>query len=116
MAPRNDARSLMRKELGKKTADALLAKLDRLAKAGASPTMIDKALSDELEAEIVKSITPSLNRAIKATLNKAIKANINKSIRAGVRKAIKSSLPAIKSRTPAIKSRLSPAIKSQPTH
>jgi 2-phospho-L-lactate guanylyltransferase (CobY/MobA/RfbA family) len=100
MAAKKNSRSAMRRELGKNLGDAVLTKLDSLAKAGVSAIEADKAIMQEIERHILKTITPPLTRAIKAT--------VNRSIKTGVRKAIKSKLPAIKSR--AIKSR---AIKSR---
>lgn len=58
---KKDARSLMRKHLGKETADAMLNKLDKMAKRGAPASAIEKMTEEELSKHMKKvrgKITP----------------------------------------------------------
>ena len=69
MATKKDSRSLMRKQLGRKTADALLNKLDKMAKQGVPSSTIERTLEEDLAAsignDIKASIVPSASRGIR---------------------------------------------------
>lgn len=51
---RKDARSLMRQKLGKETADAMLNKIDSMARKKASPSAIEKAIEEDLSKHVQK--------------------------------------------------------------
>jgi hypothetical protein len=70
MTKKTEARSLMRKQLGKKSADAFLNKLDQMAKKGASARTIERILAKKIEANII----PSLHRAVKRGVSEGISA------------------------------------------
>jgi len=56
MAEKRDVGSLMRRELGKRTADAMLNKLDKMAKRGVKPEKIETALCEDLADSITREV------------------------------------------------------------
>ena len=74
MAKRKDAQSYLRKQLGKESADAVLSKLDKMAKKGVSASAIEKLLAKQLEAHIRAKIIPALNRGIRSGVKQAVAA------------------------------------------
>ncbi|MFZ0915014.1 MAG: hypothetical protein WBQ76_13855 [Candidatus Korobacteraceae bacterium] len=63
---KKDVRSLLRKQLGKEAADALLNKLDKMAKKGAPASAIEKTLAEELALHIRAVVAASANKGIKS--------------------------------------------------
>ena len=53
-AKKKDARSWMREQLGKKTADALLNKLNEMATKGTPNSVIEKMIAEDLSKHIQK--------------------------------------------------------------
>jgi len=72
MATKKDARSLMRRLLGKKTADAFLHKVDNMIKKEMPPRQIEKQLAKDLATHINSKLVPSVNGAIKVHIRPAI--------------------------------------------
>jgi hypothetical protein len=52
MAIKSDVRSRLRKQLGKDVADAMLRKVDKMVKQGASPAKIEKVILADLAAHL----------------------------------------------------------------
>jgi hypothetical protein len=76
MAAKRDARSMLRKQLGKDAADAMLNKVDNLAKKGASAGEIERWLLDEIASKIETVISVSVNRGLKTGVRKGIKTGV----------------------------------------
>ncbi len=60
MPKTKDVRSIMRKQLGKEVADAMLNKVDKMVKGGASSSAIEKAFADDLTAHIEKQVVSAV--------------------------------------------------------
>lgn len=57
MAKKQDLRTLLSQQLGEKTADAMLAKVDRMAKQGVSAAQIEKVFLTELSRHLEKRVS-----------------------------------------------------------
>jgi len=68
MPTKKKAQSYLRKPLGKKGADAILKKVDQMAKKGVPASVIEKFLVEELENHIYAQVIPALNRGIRSTV------------------------------------------------
>jgi hypothetical protein len=79
MATKKNARSLMRKELGKETADAMLNKLDKMAKKGLPASAIEKVLAEDLATYIEARIALSVSKGIKVAVSRGIKVAVSAS-------------------------------------
>jgi hypothetical protein len=66
---KKNVRSLLREQLGKEAADALLNKLDKMAKKGAPASAIEKTLEEELASHIGAAIAASANKGIKSRVS-----------------------------------------------
>ncbi len=87
MATKKSAQSYLRQQFGKKSANTILNKVDRLAKKGASASTIEKLLERELEAHIQANILPALNRGVRS----GVKAVVPGAVRAV--RAVRSTVP-----------------------
>jgi hypothetical protein len=74
MPTKEKAQSYLRKQLGKKSADTILKKLEQLAKKGASASELEKLLVKEIEAHVQAKIIPALNRGIRSGVKDAVAA------------------------------------------
>jgi hypothetical protein len=66
MAGKQNVRTLLSKQLGKDVADALLNKVDALAKQGASPAKIEKVFLAELNAHLEKRVGSLLGTVVQS--------------------------------------------------
>jgi hypothetical protein len=73
MAAKRDARSAVRKQVGKKPADAILRKLDKMAKEGKPASAVEKVLEKELAEQIEATIIPIIRPIIKSPVGKIIR-------------------------------------------
>jgi citrate lyase gamma subunit len=76
MATKKSAQSYLRQQFGKKSANTILNKLDRLGKKGASVSKVEKVLARELEAHIQANILPALNRGVRSGVKEAVPAAV----------------------------------------
>ena len=53
-ASKKDVRSLMRRKLGRETADAMLNKMDKMAKKRTPPSAIEKTVAEDLSKHVRK--------------------------------------------------------------
>jgi hypothetical protein len=67
MATRQDIRTVLRKQLGKKVADALLNKVDKMARQGVSADKIERVFLADLGTELEKRMGDLLGTAVRAT-------------------------------------------------
>lgn len=87
MATKRNAQSFVRNELEKSSADAVLGKVDQLARENGTTDDLEEILRREIEAHIEANITPALSRGVKGGADDAVKA-----IRPTI-KGIKGSVP-----------------------
>jgi hypothetical protein len=66
MAAKQDVRTLLRKQLGKDVADAMLNKVDAMAKRGVSADKIEKAFVKDLNAHVEKRVGDLVGTAVRA--------------------------------------------------
>lgn len=59
-AKQQDVGALLTKQLGKEVGDALMAKMDEMARKGATPAAIEKAIAADLVAHIEKEVTAAV--------------------------------------------------------
>lgn len=72
MAARQNIRKVLRKQLGSKAADALLNKVDKMARQGFSADKIEKVFLANLETELEKRIRGILDTAVSATAVRSV--------------------------------------------
>jgi len=107
MAGKRDVRSLMRKQLGKDVADAMLNKVDKMVKRGATSAAIEKAFSEDLTAHIEKQVVSTVIAKIGPLTPltvKPIQSSVKSTIAPSVGVSVKNAV------TPSVKTTVSPAV------
>lgn len=66
MAKKQDLRTLLREQLGQKTADAMLTKVDRMAKQGISAAQIEKVFLTDLSRNLEKRVSSLVGTTLNA--------------------------------------------------
>ena len=107
MAGKQNVRSVMRKHLGKQVADAMLNKVDKMVKRGATAAAIEKTFADDLTAHIEKQVVSAVVAKIGPLTPltvKPIQSSVKSTIAPSVGVSVKSTI------TPSVKSTISPAV------
>ncbi len=79
---RSSLERLLRKSLGRKAADALLAKIDRMVEHGASAAAIEKAVTADLQKEFVQQVVSATVSGVGTAEVGAIQAKARPVVRA----------------------------------
>ena len=118
MAKKQNMRAVMRKQLGKQVADAMLDRVDKMVKQGKSATAIQNAFAADLtahiEKQVISAVVTNIGPITPLTV-KPISSSVKSTIAPSVGVSVKSSIaPSVKPIAPSVKPAVAPSIGISP--